>query len=51
MRGAKTPPSIQLYIKDGIGEIGWEFVEWIHLAQNRYQWQGLVKMVMNFRVS
>jgi hypothetical protein len=24
-----------------------EGVDWIHLAQNRDQWQGLVNMVMN----
>jgi hypothetical protein len=30
-----------------LGEIGWEFVEWMYLAQDRYQWQALVNMVMN----
>jgi hypothetical protein len=28
-------------------EIGWEIVNWIHLAQDRDQWQALVHMVMN----
>jgi len=32
-------------------EIGWECVGWSYLAQNRDQWQFLVNMVMNFRVS
>jgi hypothetical protein len=28
-------------------EIGWNSVEWIHLAQDRNQWQAVVNMVMN----
>jgi hypothetical protein len=32
-------------------EIGWEGVDWINLDQDRYQWWGLVNMVMNLRVS
>jgi hypothetical protein len=28
-------------------EIGWEGVDWIHVAQDRDQWQALVNMVMN----
>jgi hypothetical protein len=31
-------------------EIGWECVDWIHLAVDRNQWQVLVNTVMNFRV-
>jgi hypothetical protein len=31
-------------------EIGWEGVDWIHLAQDREQWHALVNMVMNFPV-
>jgi hypothetical protein len=31
-------------------EIGWEGVGWIHLAQDRDQWQSLVNTIMNFRV-
>jgi hypothetical protein len=32
-------------------EMGWEGVEWIHLAQDRDQWWALVNTAMNFRVS
>jgi hypothetical protein len=38
--------NIRMYL----GEIWWEVVDWIHLAQNRNQWQSLVSTVMNFRV-
>jgi hypothetical protein len=31
-------------------EIGWDDVEWIDMAQDRDQWRGLVKMVLNLRV-
>jgi hypothetical protein len=31
-------------------EIGWEVVDWIHLARDRGQWRALVKTVMNRRV-
>jgi len=31
-------------------EIGWEGVDWIHLAQDRDQWQDLVNTVMNLQV-
>jgi hypothetical protein len=31
-------------------EIGWEVVDWIHLVQDRYQWQVLVNMMMNCQV-
>jgi hypothetical protein len=30
-----------------IREIGWEGVDWIHLAQNKNPWQALVNIVMN----
>jgi hypothetical protein len=32
-------------------EIVWEGVDWIHLAQDRDQWQAVVSTVMNLRVS
>jgi hypothetical protein len=28
-------------------EIGWEGVDWMHLAQDMYQWQTLVNTVTN----
>jgi hypothetical protein len=31
-------------------EIDWEGVDRMHLAQDKDQWQALVKTVMNFRV-
>jgi hypothetical protein len=31
-------------------EIGWEHVNWMHVAQDRDQWQALVNMVMNLWV-
>jgi len=31
-------------------EIGWDGVDWTHLAQDTDQWWGLVNTVMNFRV-
>jgi hypothetical protein len=31
-------------------EIGWEVVDWMHLAQARDQWWALVNTVMNLQV-
>jgi hypothetical protein len=36
-------------IKMGLGEIGWDGVDWIELAQDRDQWRALVNTVMNLR--
>jgi hypothetical protein len=33
-----------------LGEIGIDEANWIHLAQDRFQWQACVNMVMNLRV-
>jgi hypothetical protein len=38
------------YIKIGLKEIGWEIVDWIHLAQNMNQWRAVVTTVVNPRV-
>jgi hypothetical protein len=37
-------------IKTGLKEIGYEGVEWFHLARDRDQWRVLVNTVMNLRV-
>jgi hypothetical protein len=37
-------------IRMDLREIGWEGVDWIHLAQDRDQWWALVNTVMNFGV-
>jgi hypothetical protein len=37
-------------IRMNLSEIGWQRVDWIHLAQNKDWWQALVNMVMNLRV-
>jgi hypothetical protein len=31
-------------------EIGWSGMDWIHLAQDRYQWRAFVNTVMNLSV-
>jgi hypothetical protein len=38
------------YIRMDLGEIGWNGVDWIDLAQDRDQWRALVNTVMNLRV-
>jgi hypothetical protein len=37
-------------IKMDLREIGWEGVEWIHLAQGRDRWRAAVNAVMNLWV-
>jgi hypothetical protein len=37
-------------IRKDLGEIRWEVVDWMHLAQDREQWRTLVNTVMNLRV-
>jgi hypothetical protein len=37
-------------IRIDVMEIGWEFVDWIHLDQDRDQWWGFVVTVMNLRI-
>jgi hypothetical protein len=37
-------------IKMDLGEIRFEDLDWIHLAQDRDRWRALVNMVMNLRV-
>jgi len=40
----------QANIKMYLGEIGWEGVDWIFVAQDKDQWRDLVNMIMNLRV-
>jgi hypothetical protein len=37
-------------IKMDVREIGWEVVDWIHMAQDRDQWRAVVNTVMNRQV-
>jgi hypothetical protein len=37
-------------IRLDLGEIGWEVVDCIHLAEHRDKWLDLMNMVMNFQV-
>jgi hypothetical protein len=41
-----TFPLFKSVIAD-LGEIGWNGMDWIHLAHDRDQWQALVNTVMN----
>jgi hypothetical protein len=36
-------------IRMDIMEVGWEGVDWMHLAQDRDQWRVFVNTVINFR--
>jgi hypothetical protein len=39
-------------IRKDLREAGWQCVDWIHLAQDRYRWgEGVVNTVMNLRVA
>jgi hypothetical protein len=37
-------------IKMDLREIGWKYMDWIDLAQDRDQWRAFVNTVMNLRV-
>jgi hypothetical protein len=37
-------------IKMDLREIGWDGVDWIHMAQDRDQWRALVNTVLKLRV-
>jgi hypothetical protein len=37
-------------IKMDLKELRWDDIDWIHLAQDREQWNALVKTVTNLRV-
>jgi len=34
----------------GLKAVGWEDMEWINLAQDRYRWQTVVNTIMNIWV-
>jgi hypothetical protein len=38
-------------LKIDLRTIGWNGMDWIDLAQDRYQWRALVNTVMNPRVA
>jgi hypothetical protein len=37
-------------IRMDLGEVGWDDVEWIGLAQDRNRWRALLNSVLNLRV-
>jgi hypothetical protein len=37
-------------IKMDLGEIRWDGMDWVDLAQDKDQWRPLVNMIMNLRV-
>jgi hypothetical protein len=37
-------------IRIDLGEVGWDDVDWIGLAKDRYRWRALVNSVLNLRV-
>jgi hypothetical protein len=37
-------------IRMDLREIGWEDCEWVHLAQDRGQWQAVMNVLMSLRV-
>jgi hypothetical protein len=38
-------------IKMDLGEIGWDDIDWIELAEDRDQWRVLMNTIMNLRVT
>jgi hypothetical protein len=43
-------PRLKDNIRMDLREIGWEGVDWMHVAQNRDQWWAVVDKVMNLWV-
>jgi hypothetical protein len=37
-------------VRMDLGEVGWDDVDWIDLAQDRTRWRALVNSVLNLRV-
>jgi hypothetical protein len=42
--------SLEILVRMDLREIGWESVDWMHLAYHREQWRAVVNTVMNLRV-
>jgi hypothetical protein len=40
--------NIKMVLRDIL--VGWDGMDWIHLAQGKVQWRALVNTVMNLRV-
>jgi hypothetical protein len=43
----KWEDNIKMYVRG----IGWGSIDWIHVAQDRDQWQTLVNKIINFQVT
>jgi hypothetical protein len=39
--------NVRIYLR----KIRWEVMEWIYLAQDRYQWWAFMNLIIKFRVS
>jgi hypothetical protein len=37
-------------IRLDLTEIGWKYLDWMHMAQDKDQWRAIVNTVMNLRV-
>jgi hypothetical protein len=40
----------RIILKLTMGEIGWKFVDWVLLAQDKDKWLSITSTVMNFQV-
>jgi hypothetical protein len=43
----KTQAQMEGNIKMNLREMGWEGMEWVHLAQDRNRWRAFVNAVMD----
>jgi hypothetical protein len=49
IQGGETAGKRVRNIRMELREMGWEDVDWIHLAQDRDKWRAVVNTVMNLR--